>query len=40
VPFFVADGEPIWGSDRLWMLDYWLAHGSWEGAGAEVLHRR
>jgi len=40
VPFFVADGEPIWGSDRLWMLDHWLAHGSWEGAGAEVLHRR
>ena len=39
VPFFVADGEPIWGSDRLWMLDHWLAHGSWEGAGAEVLHR-
>jgi len=37
VPFFVADGEPIWGSDRLWMLDHWLAHGSWEGAGAKVL---
>jgi 2-hydroxychromene-2-carboxylate isomerase len=37
VPFFIADGEPIWGGDRLWMLDYWLAHGSWEGAGAKIL---
>lgn len=38
-PFFIADGEPIWGCDRLWMLDHWLAHGSWEGAGAAVLGR-
>jgi 2-hydroxychromene-2-carboxylate isomerase len=30
VPYFIADGEPIWGSDRLWMLEHWLAHGSWE----------
>lgn len=37
VPFFIADGEPIWGGDRLWMLDHWLAHHSWEGAGAKVL---
>jgi 2-hydroxychromene-2-carboxylate isomerase len=37
VPFFIADGEPIWGGDRLWMLDYWLAHGSWDGSGAAVL---
>lgn len=37
VPFFIADGEPIWGGDRLWMLDYWLAHGTWEGAGAKAL---
>ena len=29
VPFFIADGEPIWGGDRLWMLDHWLAHRSW-----------
>jgi len=28
-PFFVADGEPFWGVDRLWMLDHWLTHGSW-----------
>jgi 2-hydroxychromene-2-carboxylate isomerase len=37
VPFVIADGEPIWGCDRLWMLEHWLAHGSWEGAGAKVL---
>jgi 2-hydroxychromene-2-carboxylate isomerase len=37
VPFFIADGEPIWGADRLWMLDHWLGHGSWDGAGAKVL---
>lgn len=32
VPYFIADGEPIWGSDRLWMLEHWLAHGSWSPA--------
>lgn len=37
VPYIVVDGEPIWGCDRLWMLEYWLAHGTWEGAGAAVL---
>ncbi|HVG52541.1 MAG TPA: 2-hydroxychromene-2-carboxylate isomerase [Xanthobacteraceae bacterium] len=37
VPYFIADGEPIWGGDRLWMLDYWLTHGTWEGAGRAVL---
>jgi 2-hydroxychromene-2-carboxylate isomerase len=37
VPFFIADGEPIWGGDRLWMLDHWLKHGSWDGAGQAVL---
>ena len=37
VPYFVADGEPMWGCDRLWMLEHWLAHGTWEGAGAAVL---
>jgi len=40
VPYFIADGEPIWGGDRLWMLNHWLAHGSWEGAGAVVLGTR
>jgi 2-hydroxychromene-2-carboxylate isomerase len=39
VPYFVVDGEPLWGCDRLWMLEHWLAHGSWEGAGAGVLAR-
>ncbi len=29
VPFFIADGEPLWGCDRMWMLDHWLGHGAW-----------
>jgi 2-hydroxychromene-2-carboxylate isomerase len=29
VPTFVADGEQIWGVDRLWMLEHWLTHGDW-----------
>jgi 2-hydroxychromene-2-carboxylate isomerase len=28
-PTFVVDGEPIWGADRLWMLDHRLRHGGW-----------
>ena len=28
-PFFIVDGEPFWGSDRLEMLDDWLARGGW-----------
>jgi 2-hydroxychromene-2-carboxylate isomerase len=32
-PYFITDGEPIWGVDRLWMLEHWLTHRSW---GAEV----
>ena len=32
VPFFIADGEPIWGGDRLWMLEHWLEHGRWDPA--------
>lgn len=31
-PFFIVDDEPIWGVDRLWMLEHWLAHGNWEPA--------
>jgi 2-hydroxychromene-2-carboxylate isomerase len=31
-PFFIVDDEPIWGIDRLWMLEHWLAHGNWEPA--------
>ena len=29
VPTFIVDGEPIWGVDRLWMLEHWLRHGDW-----------
>jgi 2-hydroxychromene-2-carboxylate isomerase len=29
VPYFIVDGEPIWGGDRLWMVEHWLKHGSW-----------
>lgn len=29
VPTFIVDGESIWGVDRLWMLEHWLAHGEW-----------
>jgi 2-hydroxychromene-2-carboxylate isomerase len=32
VPTFIVDGESIWGSDRLWMLEHWLAHGRWDPA--------
>ncbi len=28
-PYFVVDGEPFWGVDRLPMLDAWLARGGW-----------
>lgn len=31
-PFFIVDDEPIWGIDRLWMLEHWLEHGGWETA--------
>ena len=23
-PFFIVDGEPFWGSDRIWMIKRWL----------------
>lgn len=32
VPTFVVDGEPIWGVDRLWMLEHWLRQGNWDPA--------
>jgi 2-hydroxychromene-2-carboxylate isomerase len=28
-PFFIVDGEPFWGSDRIPMLENWLATGGW-----------
>lgn len=29
VPYFVVDGEPIWGVDRMWMVEQWATHHSW-----------
>jgi 2-hydroxychromene-2-carboxylate isomerase len=31
-PTFVVEGEPIWGADRLWMLEHRLQHGGWQPA--------
>lgn len=28
-PFFIADGEPFWGWDRIGMLEQWLRDGRW-----------
>jgi len=28
-PFFIIDGEPFWGADRLWMIRRWLKTGGW-----------
>ena len=28
-PFFVVDGEPFWGWDRLPMLEEWIRTGGW-----------
>jgi 2-hydroxychromene-2-carboxylate isomerase len=28
-PYFVVDGEPFWGSDRLPQIEQWLAKGPW-----------
>lgn len=28
-PYFIIDGEPFWGSDRLWMIKRWLKSGGW-----------
>lgn len=28
-PFFIADGEPFWGADRLGQLERWLETGGW-----------
>jgi 2-hydroxychromene-2-carboxylate isomerase len=29
VPYFVVDGEPIWGVDRMWMVEHWATRHSW-----------
>ena len=28
-PFFIVDGEPFWGNDRLPMLEAWVSRGGW-----------
>ena len=28
-PFFIVDGEPFWGADRMDMIDLWLESGGW-----------
>ena len=28
-PFFIVDGEPFWGCDRIPMLEAWIARGGW-----------
>jgi len=28
-PYFIIDGEGIWGADRMWMIKYWLKSGGW-----------
>lgn len=30
VPTFIVDDQPIWGSDRLWMVEHWLRQGDWD----------
>jgi 2-hydroxychromene-2-carboxylate isomerase len=29
VPYFVVDGEPIWGVDRMWMVEHWSTRHAW-----------
>jgi 2-hydroxychromene-2-carboxylate isomerase len=28
-PYIIVDGEPFWGSDRMWMIKRWLKSGGW-----------
>ena len=28
-PFFIVDGEPFWGNDRVSQIDEWLSRGGW-----------
>ena len=28
-PFFIVEGEPFWGSDRIPMLEAWISRGGW-----------
>ena len=29
VPYFIVDGEPIWGVDRMWMVEHWATRHRW-----------
>jgi 2-hydroxychromene-2-carboxylate isomerase len=29
VPYFVVDGEPMWGVDRMWMVEHWATRHAW-----------
>lgn len=29
VPTFIVDGEPIWGVDRMWMVEHWATRHRW-----------
>jgi 2-hydroxychromene-2-carboxylate isomerase len=29
VPYFIVDGEPIWGVDRMWMVEHWSTRHTW-----------
>jgi 2-hydroxychromene-2-carboxylate isomerase len=32
VPYFVVDGESIWGVDRMWMVEHWATGHVWRAA--------
>ena len=32
VPYFVVDNEPIWGVDRMWMVEHWATRHAWRSA--------
>lgn len=32
VPYFVVDGEPVWGVDRMWMVEHWATRHAWHAA--------
>jgi 2-hydroxychromene-2-carboxylate isomerase len=33
-PFFIVDDQPIFGVDRLWMVEHWLKYHSWDPPGS------
>ena len=32
VPYFIVDDEPIWGVDRMWMVEHWATRHAWRTA--------